>query len=235
MKNKFYFFYLLILFFNYSFSQQRVGVPHAIPDVNAVVLDSTNLPIIAIYTAFQSIADEPKITADMAIIDKGYNLYNKPTDKNYTYYGKIGIEKRGSISQLWAQNSYAIETRDSLGNDLDFPLMGMPAESDWVLYGPYNEYTLLKNVLTYDLARKMGYWAPRTKHCELLLNTFINWHYKGVYVMMEKIKRDKNRVDISKLDSIDNNGDQLTGGYIIAVDKNIWAADSGWFSKKDTG
>ena len=53
--------------------------------------------------------------------------------------------------------------------------------------------------------------------------------------MMEKIKRDKKRVEISKLDSNDNAGDSLTGGYIFAVDKNIWAQDSGWKSLKDTG
>ena len=82
----------------------------------------------------------------------------------------------------------------------------------------------------------MGYYTPRTRFCEV---QFYDWlwqpDYRGVYVMMEKIKRDGNRVNIAKLDSTDNNGDQLTGGYIIAVDKNIWAQDSGWTSSKDTG
>jgi len=111
----------------------------------------------------------------------------------------------------------------------------MPKESDWILYSPYDDRTLMRNVLTYDLARQMGYWASRTKYCELLLNDFLFWNYKGVYVMMEKIKRDNNRVDISKLDADDNAGDSLTGGYIFAVDININAPDSGFISPNQPG
>jgi hypothetical protein len=198
----------------------------------AVTLDSSNLPIVGIYTYLTAIPDEPKIKAFMGIVDNGYNAINHFTDTNYAYYNYIGIEKRGSISQtwLWPQKSYNIETRDSLGNDNNVVMMGMPKESDWVLYGPYDDHTLMRNVLTYQLARQMGYWAPRTKYCELALMDFLSWNYKGVYVMMEKIKRDNNRVNISKLDSNDLAGDSLTGGYIIAVDKNINKPDSGWFS-----
>lgn len=203
-----------------------------------VTLDSTNLPIVGVYTFFQQIPDTLKITAFMGIIDKGYNVYNYPTDtNNFTYYDYIGIEQRGSISQAWwfAQKSYGLETRDSSGNNLDAVILGMPKENDWILYSPYDDRTLMHNVLTFDLVRQMGYYVSRTKYCELLLNTFLSWDYRGVYVMMEKIKRDKNRVNIAKLDIDDNAGDSLTGGYIFAVDKNIWVNDSGWTSQKDTG
>lgn len=111
----------------------------------------------------------------------------------------------------------------------------MPNESDWILYSPYDDRTLMRNIMTYDLARQMGYWAPRTKFCELLLNDFIFWNYKGVYVMTEKIKRDNNRVDIAKLDIDDNAGDSLTGGYIFAVDSNINLPDQGFFSLNQPG
>ncbi len=168
----------------------------------------------------------------MTILDNGYNVYNHSTDTNYTYSGAIGIEQRGSSSQFWwyPQKSYNFETRDISGNDNNVSILGMPAESDWVLYSPYDDRTLMRNVITYALARDMGYWAPRTKFCELLLNDFLFWNYRGIYVMMEKIKRDQNRVDIAKLDSNDIVGDQLTGGYIIAVDSNIVMPDQGFSS-----
>lgn len=200
--------------------------------LEAQTLDSTNLPIIGINTNFQSIPDEPKITAQMLILDKGYNVINHITDTGYVYNGPIGIEMRGSISQQWwwTQKSYSVETRTAAGSDTNVVIMGMPKESDWVLYGPFSEGTLSKNVLTYQLARELGYWAPRTKYCEMMLKTGFFWGYNGIYVMTEKIKRDKNRVDISKLDTNDNAGDSLTGGYIIAVDRNINVQDSGWYS-----
>lgn len=66
-----------------------------------VTLDSTNLPIVAIYTYLTPIPDTPKIHSFMGIIDNGYNVMNHVTDTNFAYYGHIGIEQRGSISQFW--------------------------------------------------------------------------------------------------------------------------------------
>jgi hypothetical protein len=81
----------------------------------------------------------------------------------------------------------------------------------------------------------MGYWTPRTYFVELVINTYGYPEYQGVYVLMEKIKRDNDRVNISKLDSTENSGDDLTGGYIFAIDKNIWANDSGFYSANPQG
>ena len=50
---------------------------------------------------------------------------------------------------------------------------------------------------------------------------------------MEKIKRDQDRVDISKLDPDDIEGDDLTGGYILKFDW-IWTGDNlGWFESDE--
>lgn len=208
-----------------------------------LVLDSTTLPIVAMKLPFllpanDPIPDTPKVSVGMAIIDNGYNVMNHITDPQNGYKGMIGIEKRGSISQAfwYQQKSYGFETRDIYAADSDAVILGMPKEHDWVLYGPFDDESFMRNALVYQLGREMGYYTPRTRFCEL---QFYDWlwqpDYRGVYVMMEKIKRDKNRVDIAKLDLNDNAGDSLTGGYIFAVDKNIWANDSGWTSPYDNG
>lgn len=102
----------------------------------------------------------------------------------------------------------------------------MPAENDWVLYAPYSDKSLIRNALTFDLANKMGQYASRTRFCEL----FLNGEYLGVYILLEKIKRDKNRVDISKLNPDEISGDDLTGGYILKIDKTEGAELDGWIS-----
>ena len=61
---------------------------------------------------------------------------------------------------------------------------------------------------------KWGRYASRTRYCEL----YINEDYKGIYVFMEKIKRDSNRVNISKLNPDEINDDDVTGGYILKFD-----------------
>jgi hypothetical protein len=235
---------ILVLFSVIAFAQtnQAKQSQPAVAQVT-LTLDSTRLPIVAIklpylWPPWDPIPDTPKVEANMGIIDNGYNVMNHITDPINGYKGKIGIEKRGSISQYWwfVQKSYGFETRDIASADSDAVVLNMPPEHDWILYGPYDDETLMRNVLMYQLGRDMGYYAPRSKHCEV---QFYDWtwqpDYRGVYVMMEKIKRDKFRVDIAKLTPTDTTGDNLTGGYIFAVDKNIWANDSGWKSPYDTG
>lgn len=222
---------LLVLSGSKLFPQQLIN---SLSKINAVpvILDSTELPIIFINTYGQLIEDEPKISVDFKIMNKGYNVMNKVTDSYNNYDGQAGIEKRGSISQLWPQNSYSIELQDSLGEELNASLLGMPDEHDWVLYSPYNDLTLMRNALSYQLARELGHWSSHTKFCEVLKQEFtFNPSYHGIYLLTEKIKRDKNRVNISKLNPEDTTGDALTGGYIIAIDKNIWTGDSGFTTK----
>ncbi len=214
-----------------SYREQDPNAPH----IAAIPFDSSTLPIVYIRTNWQWIPNEPKITAEMGIIDHGYNQMNYVTDVPNDFDGFIGIERRGSISQLWPQKSYSVETRDSAGNSDNASLLGMPSENDWILYGPFDDKTMMRNVMTYQLAREMGYWAPRTQYVELVINTYGYPEYQGVYILMEKIKRDNDRVNISKLDSTENTGDDVTGGYIFAIDRNIWAGDSGFVSANPQG
>lgn len=187
----------------------------------AQTLTSSNLPIIIINTSGQTIIDDPKITADMGIIYNGA-ARNAVTDPFNHYNGKIGIEVRGQSSQQFPMKSYGIELRDAAGASQDKALFGLPKESDWVLYAPYNEKTLLHNFLAYAVSREMGYWAANCRYVELVLNG----DYKGIYVLMEKIKRGAGRVNISKLAATDISGDAVTGGYIFSIDKDA----DGWYS-----
>lgn len=177
---------------------------------------SSNLPIVVLNTNGQEIPNEPKIDAEMGIIYNGPGSRNYLTDPFNAYDGRIGIELRGSTSLFLSDKKpYAIETRDDEGEDLDVSLLGMPAESDWVLLAPFSDKSLMRDVLTYTLASRTMPWAPRARYCELVLNG----EYKGVYAILERIKRDNNRVDIAKLDPDENEGDDLTGGYILKIDK----------------
>ena len=201
---------------------------HAWSQSNARPLSftSSNLPIVVINTNGQAILDEPKITADMGIIFNGEGQRNKITDPFNQYSGKIGIEIRGSSTQMFPKKQYAVETRDSLGANLDVSLLGLPADNDWILSAPYSDKSLIRDALTYGLARSMNRYASRSQFCEVV----INGEYRGVYLLLEKIKRGKNRVNISKMDPSNIAGDDVTGGYIIKIDKLEGAEIAGWYS-----
>ena len=196
------------------------------PAVSQVVFTSSNLPIIVIDTDGKPIVDEPKIPATMGIIDNGPGVRNAVTDPFNDSFGPIGIEIRGSSSQQFPKKQFAVETRDSAGNDMDRSLLKLPAESDWVLIAAYNDKTLLRDALMYNLNSGTGRYASRTRFCELVLNG----NYAGIYILAEKVKRGKNRVNISKLTPADTTGDSLTGGYIVREDKIEGEQTQGWYS-----
>ncbi len=189
---------------------------------SAQVLTSSNLPIIVINTNGQEIPDDPKITADMGIVYNGEGVRNKVTDPFNHYNGKIGIEVRGQSSQMFPMKSYSIELWDNAGASLDKSLFGLPKESDWVLYAPYTDKTLMRNFLAYTFSREMGHWAANCRYVEVV----VNGDYKGIYVFMEKIKRGSGRVPVSKIATTDVSGDAVTGGYIFSIDKEA----DGWYS-----
>ncbi|MBN1480795.1 CotH kinase family protein [candidate division KSB1 bacterium] len=188
---------------------------------------SSNLPIIFINTHGQVIVDDPRIVADMGIIYNGPGERNSVDDPFNHYNGTIGIELRGATSQNYPKKPYRIETIDANGENNNVSLFGMPEENDWVLQNPYYDKSLMRNIISYNLSNDMGHYAPRTQPVEVFLNN----NYQGVYVFMEKIKRDKNRVDIARLDADDVAGDSLTGGYIIKVDKMDGEGNEYWHGK----
>ena len=169
---------------------------------------NSGLPIITINTNKQSIVDEPRITCHMGIISNSIGD-NYITDSYNNYNGNISIEIRGTASQLFPKKSYSFETQDIDGSNLNTSLLGLPIENDWILYGPYYDKSLIRNSLTYNLWENMGHYATRNKFCEL----FINSEYKGIYLLVEKIKRDVNRINITE-----SNDDDVSGGYIIKID-----------------
>ena len=199
----------------------------SIPFISLCQDFQSNLPIIIINTNDQIIVDNPRIICDMGIIDNHSKL-NYFYDEYNNYDGQISIEIRGSSSQeVFPKKSYSLETQFISGDNNNVSLLGLPIENDWILHGPYSDKTLLRNNLTFKLSRQMGHYAPNTKYCEL----FINTEYQGVYMLTEKIKRDKNRVNISEFE----NNDPTTGGYIIKIDKLTEAPiNSSWCSNFTT-
>ena len=171
------------------------------------------LPVIAIITSTQLNAQQ-KVTAHMKT--KGYD-------------GPIGIKLRGNSSLSFNQKKYTIETRDANGKELDVGLLGMPAHHDWVLLAPYNDISMIRDPLAFQLWRDMGHWGPRTVFCEVT----VDGAYRGIYILSEAIKRGKDRVNISKLKKSDISGRELTGGYLLRID--TFNDDDATFTSKVPG
>jgi subtilisin-like proprotein convertase family protein len=192
-------------------------------------LTESNLPILILNTGTQTIPDDPKIIADMALIDNGIGNRNHVTDPYNGYNGKIAIEVRGSSSQMFPKKSYGFETRSMVNTAIDsnVSLVGMPSEHDWILNANYSDKSFMHNFLAYQSQREFGHWAPRCKYVDVILNG----QYWGIYVLMESIKWDDERVDVNHLRTNENSFPEITGGYIVKIDKQTGSGGDGWSSQ----
>ncbi len=189
---------------------------------------TSQLPIIVIKSQGSPILDEPKTKVSLRIIDNGAGATQLITDPAKGYEGFAAMEIRGRSSQRHSKLSYGLELLDSAGQKpKEAKLLGLPKEKDFVLTANHSDKSLLRNYMAYSLYSEMGHYAPRTRFVDVV----IDGEYRGVYLLSEKIKRGKDRVDIARLDKDDNAGDSLTGGYIIKTDWNQGANNGGWSSK----
>ena len=138
---------------------------------------------------------------------------------------RCNMKVRGSSSAGFPKYSLSLESQDEDKLDQEISPLGLPAESDWILSGRYTfDRALMRNPLIYQLSNESGEYAVRTRFVEVFMNTgggniSYSSDYVGVYSLMEKIKRDGDRVDVRKLSSGDTNEPEVSGGYLWKKDR----------------
>lgn len=196
------------------------------PTHDQTVVSRTNLPIVFIDTRCGRpqptvIHKAYRVAVRMKIIDNPDGMNYGDTianpDQRTDYDGWIALRYRGNSSfSLSAKKPLSLKTIET--SDVDGPkrkttLLGMPRDHDWALLAPFNDRSMIRDALMFHLARPFFEYTPRVRHCEVI----IDGTYYGVYVMAETPRKGKNRLD---LDDPGSEGDALTGGYHLQVDRN---------------
>lgn len=139
---------------------------------------------------------------------------------------RAGIHKRGSSTAGQPKPNLRVEAwKKGSDDDRNIAPLGMPADSDWVLYAPYDfDRAFMRNGFIYELSNDLGQYAVRTRYVEVFINTgggalSYSDDYQGVYVLMETIKQGTDRLDIAKIDAVDTTAPNVTGGYIWKIDR----------------
>lgn len=189
---------------------------------NDVAAFSSDLPIVIVDTDSQGIGGS-FVSVSSVFIDVGEGGRAKITDPA-NFAGRGGIRIRGSSTAGGPKPQYAFEIWDEYNQDRDVSLLGLPADSDWVLYAPYSyDRALINNALAYELSNQIGRYAVRTRFVEMYLNrdnsTVSAGDYVGLYVLMEKVKRGTDRVDVEKLEPWDSAEPRIAGGYMLKIDR----------------
>ncbi|MDQ1288698.1 MAG: hypothetical protein QG622_2264 [Actinomycetota bacterium] len=138
-----------------------------------------------------------------------------------------GFHLRGQSSANFDKAPYRVEFWNNKNKDADLPVLGMPADSDWILRGPFPDKSLIREAFAYTLGRDIGIAAPRFAFVELYLNLdnspMAANDYQGVYMFIENIKRSPDRVNIAKLKKTQLKEPEISGGYVLQF--NLMSAE----------
>jgi hypothetical protein len=182
---------------------------------------SSNVPLLILNTFGRDLSREAKAPVSARFIDTAANGRASVTGAE-DFDGRGLIRFRGFTSLRYPKKSLALDIKDESDKNQKVSLLGFPKDSEWVLYAPYPDKTLLRDVLAYELSNKLGHYASRTRFIEVFLNStsgkLSRSHYMGVYVLEEKIKRSPHRVNITPLDPQDQTEPAISGGYIFKKD-----------------
>jgi hypothetical protein len=184
-----------------------ISMAHTVMDVsleNPSYTPSTiTLPVMQINTVDQApiVSEDDYVDATLTITDS-----NNPSNN---YSGTMGIKGHGNSTWVMPKKPYRLNL------DSKAPLLGMTSDSNWILLANYDDKSMLRTSLAFQISQIMGMaWTPSTAFAEV----YINGVYWGVYQMSEKVEVSKARLDIGSIDDTDNSGTDLTGGYIGEVD-----------------
>ena len=172
----------------------------------------TNLPTVSIHTKDGAIPTdkEHQIVSQLTIIsDNGTKLLSEPGT----------IRERGNASRDFPKKPYRIKF-DKKQHVLDAPAKA----KKWTLINNYGDKTLMRNLLAFELSRRLG--MPYTPY-GTAVDVLLNGEYKGCYQLCDQIQVHKKRVNVTEMTPEDNSGIALTGGYLVEVDayadrENSW-------------
>jgi CotH kinase protein len=163
-----------------------------------------NLPVIYITTAGSA-----PVVSETDYLSGSVGVTPVPGSSDVAYSGTMQIKGHGNSTWLLPKKPYKVKL------DSKSSLLGMSSNKDWVLLANYDDKSLLRDQVAFEVGRRLGMaWTPNSRFVEL----YFNGQYEGNYQLTEEIEIDKNRVNIPEMDTTDVSGNALTGGYLLEVD-----------------
>ena len=174
----------------------------------------TNLPTVSIHTQNNEIPYDKihQIMSQLTIIsDNGTKLLSESGT----------TRERGNYSRSTPKKPYRIKF-DKKQRVLDAPAKA----KKWTLINNYGDKTLMRNLLAFELSRRLGMtYTPFGTAVDVLLNG----EYKGCYQLCDQVNINKHRVNITEMTPQDNEGSALTGGYFVEIDAYA-DQEKSWFT-----
>ncbi|MEO3404242.1 CotH kinase family protein [Mucilaginibacter sp. CAU 1740] len=167
------------------------------------VKNFTGLPILYLTTNGPVVSKDDYVTGSLTVdpnVDFQQDQLTIP----------LQIKGRGNSTWGFPKKPYRMKFSSKAA------MLGMPAAKNWVLLANYDDKTLIRNWVAFDLARRLGAdFTPPARFVEVVMNG----EFIGNYMLTTQVEVNENRVNITELKSSDNSADKITGGYLLELDE----------------
>lgn len=180
-----------------------------------ILKNFTGIPILYLTTTDSITSKEIYVNGSLIINTNG--LYDQ-TKNNIT------LQAKGRGNSTWdihPKKPYRLKFTEKA------PMLGMPTAKNWVLLANYSDKTLMRTSICFDLGTKLNAdFTPQGRFVELVMNN----KYAGNYYLTSQVEVNENRVNIKELKPANTSVTDITGGYLMEVDKRL--GEVNWFYTK---
>ena len=172
----------------------------------------TNLPTVIIHTV-----SAEDITSQDRYVRGIVSIINNGT----VFSDSLEIRGRGHASWDFPKKPYRMKLKNKTN------VLGFPAkERNWVLINNYGDKTLMRNLLAFDVSRRleMAYTTAGTP-----VDLILNGEFKGNYQLCDQIEVANSRVEVQRMTFADLVLPDLSGGYLLEVDAYAYE-EVNWFT-----
>lgn len=139
----------------------------------------------------------------LSVIDNA-NYVNTLTDRPQAETeASIKIRGNTSASRQYQKKQFSLHLLDEKGDQRELPLLGMESNDSWILKGSPIDGSRLRDYLAMNMGGKLFPYTPEVRFCEVLIRQGDMIEYHGLYMLLERVERGENRIDIERYDPKD--------------------------------
>lgn len=193
-----------------------LSMSKALPPTPITIMRSASIPSVSLSSA--------DATQDRAWIESSADHSNKAKGSMTMVWPDGSVSYSGGLSQIkgrgnytWTLSKRPYQIKLSSAADLLCTGDGANAAKTWVLLACYGDPALMRDMISFGMARSMGQ-SQTPESC--FVDLWYDNEYRGTYQLCEKVQIGSGRVDI----------DEDSGSFLVELDAAYYTDESTWFN-----
>ncbi|MFI3176322.1 MAG: CotH kinase family protein [Eubacteriales bacterium] len=171
-------------------------LPIVVIDTDDVPIEMPEYELLEQMSAEDALGTGEYVQGNVTIIDSDHAV-NTLQDASAVVSNMI-IKRRGNTSVYFEKAQYLMKFQTESGENNDVNVLGMGEHHEWILSAAMIDKSMMRNYLAFSIASQVLSYTPDSVYCEVFIKQGDTYEYQGLYLMLESIAQDVNRIDITE-------------------------------------